>query len=202
MKSKVAAIVLAAGQSSRMGAFKPLLPFGRQTVIEQCINSLGNAGIKDIVVVVGHRADEVKERLKDVGVSFALNPDPDSAMGVSIACGLEHISNEAGAVLIALADHPAVSSETITEILQEWKKGHRIVQPEHDGRGGHPVVIDLNFREELLNLDVDNGLRGFFEKHRKSVRRLTVDSPYVARDMDTWEDYVRLYEDVFGSSPD
>ncbi len=197
----VAAILLAAGRSRRMGAFKPLLPFGHQTVITQCIDSLRNAGVEDIVVVVGHLADELRAHLSNAEVRFAVNPDPDTPMGVSIACGIMQLRADARAVLIALVDHPAVSSETIKAIIAEWQAGRRLVQPEHDGRGGHPVLIDLSFREELLNLDAGAGLRGFFEAHRQNVRRLAVDSPYVARDMDTWEDYQRLYEDVFGELP-
>lgn len=197
----VAAILLAAGRSRRMGAFKPLLPFGDQTVIQQCIHALQGAGVKDIVVVTGHRAEDLKEHLRNSNVSFAINPDPDSAMGVSVACGIAPVKDDAQAVLIALVDHPAVPSETIEAIVKEWEAGWRLVQPEHDGHGGHPVLIDLSFRHELLNLDAGKGLRGFFDKHRADVRRLPVASPYVARDMDTWEDYRRLYQEVFGQQP-
>jgi molybdenum cofactor cytidylyltransferase len=184
-----------------MGAFKPLLPFGHQTVIQQCIHNLQRAGVEDIVVVAGHRADELKEHLSGTRVSFAINRDPDSAMGASIACGIAQVGDDAPAVLIALVDNPAVSSETITGIIEEWKGGRLMVQPEHDGHGGHPVLVDLKFRGELHNLDAATGLRGFFEKHRDDIRRLPVASPYVARDMDTWEDYQRLYEEVFGQLP-
>src|SRR5256886_9179074 len=89
--SDVAAILLAAGQSRRMGAFKPLLPFGDQTVIESCIANLRASEVDEIVVVVGHRADEVREHLKEAGVRFAVNSDPESAMAVSIARGVEQI---------------------------------------------------------------------------------------------------------------
>src|SRR5437016_4045448 len=87
----VAAILLAAGRSRRMGAFKPLLPFDKSTVIESCLESLRSAGIEDIIVVVGHRADAVRKQLKDFDVKFAINPDPDSEMNASIACGIERI---------------------------------------------------------------------------------------------------------------
>src|ERR1051325_11777549 len=80
----VAAILLAAGQSRRMGAFKPLLPFGNKTVIECCINYLQEGGIETIVVVLGYRADELRRHLAGRDVIFALNPDPNSEMGASI----------------------------------------------------------------------------------------------------------------------
>jgi len=198
---KIAAILLAAGRSRRMGAFKPLLPFGGKTVIESCLGNLQAAGIEDIIIVVGHRGEDIRRQLANSNLSFAINPDPDSEMGASIACGLELVSDTAKALVIALVDHPAVPPEVISLLVDEWSRGARLVQPEHDGRGGHPVLIDLSLRAELLALDPNKGLRALFNAHRAEVRRLPVESPYVARDMDTWEDYRRLHEDVFGVSP-
>ena len=200
MKS-VAAILLAAGRSRRMGAFKPLLPFGGSTVVDSCIANLRAASVDELVVVVGHRAEEVREHLKNANVAFALNDDPASEMSVSIARGVEQLSNEANALLIALVDHPAVSGETIKGIVDAWFRGAQFVQPEFNGRGGHPVLIDLKYRHGLLHLDPQRGLRALFDIHRDQVRRLPVDSPFVARDMDTWEDYVQLHRDAFGQPP-
>ena len=200
-KDRISAILLAAGQSRRMGAFKPLLPFGDSTVIETCIRNLRAASVDEIVIVTGHRADEMREHLKLCNVKFAFNPDPESEMSASIARGVEQITSDAGAILIALVDHPAVSGDTIKQIIDEWERGAHLVQPEHEGRGGHPVLIDLRYQGELLKLDLQKGLRSFFEAHRATVRRLPIESPYVARDMDTWEDYLRLHEDLFGEPP-
>jgi molybdenum cofactor cytidylyltransferase len=197
----VTAILLAAGRSRRMGAFKPLLPFGETTVIEHCLASLHDAGIRKPIVVVGHRAEEIRQALRDLEVSFALNPDPESEMSSSITCALDQVGRDTKAVLIALVDHPAVPPSVIKGLVDEWRAGARLVQPEHQGRGGHPVLVDLRFHAELLSLDPERGLRAFFDAHRAEVRRLPVKSPYVARDMDTWEDYRELHEDVFGTSP-
>ena len=201
MKS-VAAILLAAGRSRRMGAFKPLLPFGTQTVIESSISNLRAGSVTEIIVVVGHRSEEIREKLKTTGVSFVVNPDADTPMGTSIELGVKQVSGPAEVVLILPADHPAVPARTIKLILHEWELGATLVQPEYEGRGGHPVLIDLRYREQLLNLDPGKGLRGFFDSHRPEVRRLPVDSPFVARDMDTWEDYLALHREVFGRLPD
>ena len=198
----VAAILLAAGRSRRMGEFKPLLPFGDQTVIESCIKNLGAAGITEITVVLGHRAHEVQKQLTNFDVGFACNPDPDSEMSASIAVGVEKISPHVKAILIALVDHPAVPPSVIMQLIDEWQRGEaRLVLPEYKGQGGHPVLIDLSYRPALSNLDPQRGLRSLFDAHRSEVHRLIVDSPYVARDMDTWEDYLRLHQDVFGKLP-
>ena len=200
-KDQISAILLAAGRSRRMGVFKPLLPFGDTTVIESCLNNLHNAGLENIVVVVGHRAADIRTQLKHLHVSFALNPDPDSQMSTSIARGVELINENAKALLISLVDHPAVPSDVLTRLINEWNQGAKLIQPEYDGRGGHPVLIDLVYRQELLALNPHKGLRGLFDACREEVRRVSVDSPYIARDMDTWEDYRRLHQDVFGAAP-
>ena len=198
---KVAAIVLAAGRSRRMGKFKPLLPFGDRTVIESCVNNFQAAGVVEIVVVLGHRAEQVREQLKATSVTFVTNPDPDSEMSVSIALGVAAIGGSSKAVLITPADHPAVPSETIQRLMERSRTGSKLIQPEFEGKGGHPVLIDLSYREELAGLESQSGLRGLFDRHRSKALRLPVDSPFVARDMDTWEDYCALHEDVFGRKP-
>jgi CTP:molybdopterin cytidylyltransferase MocA len=197
-KSRVCAILLAAGRSKRMGAFKPLLPFGNSTVIESCISYLREGGVDDIVVVVGHRGNDVQDRLEHAGVLFAVNQEAESEMGVSIARGVDQIPPGAGATVIALTDHPAVPASVVSHLIEAWRSGAKLAKPEFEGRGGHPVLVDLSFREELLSLDPVGGLKTFFVTHRDAVRRLSVTSPFVARDIDTWDDYRALHQEVFG----
>lgn len=180
-----------------MGAFKPLLPFGDKTVIECCIEYLREGGIENIVVVLGHRAGEIRDRIQNV--TLALNPDPNSEMGASIAAGVRALF--AKAVVIALVDHPAIPPAIVPQLIEEWRNGARIVIPTWQNRGGHPVLVDLAFKNELLNLDRTGGLRALFKSHENEVKRLPVDSPFIARDMDTWDDYVALYEEVAGHPP-
>jgi molybdenum cofactor cytidylyltransferase len=198
----VAAIVLAAGRSRRMGAFKPLLPFGGKTVIESCIDNLRGAGVEEIVVVLGHNADELRGRLSRASVRFAVNEEAGSEMGASIARGVGQVSGGAAAVLVALADHPAVAPDAIRFLIERRAEtGASFVVPVWQGRGGHPVLVDLKYREELSRLEAGRGLRGLFEAHAGEVLRVEVGCPYVARDMDTWEDYRALHAEVFGVPP-
>lgn len=197
----VAAIVLAAGRSQRMGQFKPLLPFGDRTVVDHCIDNLRRGGAESIVVVVGHRASDLKHHLKDAPVTFAPNSDPDSEMSVSIAIGVRQIPLDAKAILITPVDYPAVPPNVVTTLIEAWGKGAGLVVPTCEERGGHPVLIDSKYRDELLKLDGQRGLRGLFELHPEDVSRLSVDSSYVARDIDTWDDYLALHKDAFGVLP-
>ena len=186
-----------------MGAFKPLLPFGKKTVIESCIDYLREGGVETIIVVVGHRADEVRKVLAKHDVSFAFNPDPDSEMGASIAAGIRELSETAKATLIALCDHPAVPSTVVSTLIYAWTNGARLVIPTWQKRGGHPVLVDLGFKPELLNLGSSSGLRALFAAHSNEVQRIEFDSPFIARDMDTWDDYLTLHREATGEpAPD
>lgn len=198
-----AAILLAAGQSKRMGAFKPLLPFGNKTVIECCIDYLRKGGVETIVVVLGHRADEVRTTIEKHDVTFAFNADPNSEMGVSIAAGISGLPETAQATLIALSDHPAVPASVVSTLTKAWTNGARLVIPTWQNHGGHPVLVDLDFKTELLNLGSSGGLRALFDAHPNEVERIEVDSPFIARDMDTWDDYLTLHREATGEpAPD
>ena len=115
--NKVVAILLAAGRSRRMGAFKPLLP-----VVEACINHLFEGGVEDVCVVVGHRAAEMRERLAHLPVRFAFNDEAESEMSVSIARGVECVPAEAGAMLVALCDQPMIPSSVVSHLIEQWRQ--------------------------------------------------------------------------------
>lgn len=199
----IAAVLLAAGRSRRMGAFKPLLPFGGRSVVETCVANLLEAGASEVVVVVGHRGEEVRAALaRETRVRFAVNDVAGSEMGVSVARGVEAVGAEAKAVLVALVDYPAVPPGVIESLLDaRARTGARLVVPEWRRRGGHPVLVDLTLRGELLGVVHERGLRALFDAHAAEVLRVPSDSPFVARDMDTWDDYVALHTDVFGVPP-
>ena len=200
---EVAAVVLAAGKSARMGAFKPLLPFGSQTVIESSLQSLRAGGVQTIVVVVGQgeNALALAAKLADADVIIAVNAEPESEMNSSIAAGVAALPESTKAVLITPADHPAVPDHVVQKLIAEWEHGAVLAKPTWHGQGGHPVLVDLSFREELLQLDPATGLKGFFTAHQDQVRRIPVNSNYVARDIDTWDDYRALHLEVFGFEP-
>jgi len=199
----VDAIILAAGHSRRMGAFKPLLPFGSQTVIESCIHYLTEGGADSVVVVLGYRADDIRRKLGHLKISFAINPDPASEMTASIAAGVRVLPESTRAILIAPVDYPAISANVVSTLIAEWSKGFRLVKPTTAGHGGHPVLVDATLRDELLDLDPTIGLKGLFARYLTEVKRVEVTSRFIARDIDTWDDYVTLYSEIFGkTAPD
>jgi molybdenum cofactor cytidylyltransferase len=196
--SDIAAILLAAGRSSRMGQPKQLLSWGSQTVVESCVNNLREGGVDRIVVVLGHSADEVRGVLAASKVFFAVNEQAESEMGVSISTGTRLLGDSPEAILIALGDQPAIGAETIAALIDYWRRNRPMaVIPEHSGRGGHPVLLDGSLRSSLLGLDPDQGLRGLLHSLGSEIRRVDFGSPFIARDIDTWQDYRALYEEVF-----
>jgi molybdenum cofactor cytidylyltransferase len=199
----IAAVLLAAGRSRRMGAFKPLLPFGGRSVVEACVANLLEAGACEVVVVVGRRGGEVRAALAgETRVRFAVNDVEGSDMGVSVARGVEAVSGEARALLVALVDQPAVPPRAIRSLMEaRARTGARLIVPEWQGRGGHPVLVDLSLREELLTVVPERGLRALFDARRAEVLRVHADTPFVARDMDTWDDYVALHTEALGHPP-
>lgn len=186
-----------------MGAFKPLLPFGPTTVIETCVENIRGGGVETIVVVLseGPRAEELKDHLQNSHVVFASNPDPGSEMSASIACGVRVLPKTTRAVIINPADHAAVPSEVTASLIAEWEKGALLVKPTWNARGGHPVLVDLSFRDELLSLNPEGGLKAFLSNHQTQLKRVPVESNFIARDMDTWDDYCALHREVFGAPP-
>jgi molybdenum cofactor cytidylyltransferase len=200
--SSVAAVVLAAGRSRRMGAFKPLLPFGRRTIIESCVESLRTGGAGEIVVVVGRRGGEVRAALSNLPVRLVWNEEDGSEMAASIARGVEALSGGASDVLVMPGDHPAVAPSVVRELIGvRVRGGARIVVPEWRGRGGHPVLVSLELRDELKRLGEAGGLRGLLRARASEVARLPVACAYVAREVDTWDDYAALHREVFGVPP-
>ena len=122
-------------------------------------------------------------------------------MNASIAAGIQQLPADTKAILITPVDHPAVPPVVVAALIQAWEGGALLVVPTWNERGGHPVLVDAKYRHELLSLDDARGLRGLFETHRREVTRLSVDSGYIARDMDTWDDYLSLHSEVFGVFP-
>ena len=122
-------------------------------------------------------------------------------MSASVACGLLAVPKITKAVIIIPVDHAAVPGEVVSSLINEWKQGARLVKPIVAGCGGHPVLVDLEFRNDLLNLNQTRGLKGFFTEHQTQVKRIEVNSNYIARDMDTWDDYRALHLEVFGVPP-
>ena len=189
----ISALLLAAGESKRMGRQKLLLPFGTSTIIEQTIDNLLNSRADEIIVVVGYRAQELVTKIGRKPLKIAVNPHYQQGMSASIIAGLNLIDNNAKAVMIALADQPGISSKIIDKLIEEFRQDNKgIAIPVYQGNRGHPVIFSIKYKSALLKLTGDVGGRGIIEKHRDDILEIPVDSKDINVDIDALSDYERL----------
>jgi molybdenum cofactor cytidylyltransferase len=188
----ISALVLAAGYSSRMKRFKPLLQLGQTTVLERCVRLFNDAGVQDIRVVIGHRADELKPLLDRLGVRWVVNRDFDEGMFSSVRAGVEDLKPSCHAFFLLPVDIPLVRRTTVLDLLAA-RETHKadIFYPTFLGRRGHPPLIAATCRSALLSWEGDGGLRAFLDQHTPEDRNadVPVADEHVLLDMDTPQDY-------------
>ena len=193
----VCALVLAAGLSSRMGEFKPLLPFRGKTLIENTIDSVLDNGARQVVVVTGYRADELEPLLEEkYGNRVILTRNPDFAttdMLHSIRIGCAGLP-ECGAFFLLPGDMPVVRGSTFRKILSQRGGEISVIFPTLDGYRKHPPLVDSRLIPEILAFDRDGGLRQFWKEREAIVRTVSVDDDGVWVDLDTQEDYKKCKE--------
>ncbi|WP_347489860.1 DVU_1551 family NTP transferase [Desulfoscipio sp. XC116] len=188
-----AAVVLAAGCSSRMGKFKPLLPLNGTTVIAGAVNVFFEAGIRQVLVVTGHRAIELQPVLEGPGLSVVYNPDYRQGMFSSVRAGIAGLPSHLEAFFLLPADNPLVRPQTVKLLLNAWRKNKAgIVYPCFAGQRGHPPLISSEYIGEILSCSADGNLREVLARHEADALDVEVADRGVLLDMDTPEDYHRL----------
>jgi molybdenum cofactor cytidylyltransferase len=191
--SRVTAIVLAAGLSTRMGGHpKPLLPLGDMTVIDHILAELVVCPIDEIIVVTGHQRQALERHLAGRSVKTVFNPDYASGeMLTSLQYGLRAASADSDASLVLLGDQPALESSVVQAVVAAFRLGQgRVVIPSFQMRRGHPIMIDRILWETILALG-DKTLRDFMRDVGKEIYHVAVDTPSILRDMDTPDEYQR-----------
>jgi len=187
-----AAILLAAGESRRMGSLKALLPWQGSTLLAYQIASLRQAGVEPVVVVLGHQAGRLKPEVEGKeGVIWRVNPDYRQGKTTSIKAGLNALDpGRPSAILILNVDQPR-SAETIGSLLLQHRQGGRsITIPRYRGMGGHPLVLDSALLEELKSIDEESlGVRAVVRRHQDATLLVEMDTPEVLWDLNTPEQY-------------
>jgi molybdenum cofactor cytidylyltransferase len=191
----ISAILLGAGESKRMGVDKLSLPWRRRTVLEHCFETLLKSEVQEIVVVLGPRNKWVKDRFQGGKAKVVVNPYSKRGMSTSIRKGLQAIHPDSAGILIALGDHPFLKTRTINALIRAFDRGGKgIIIPSFQGRMGHPVIFHKRYRKELLNLRGDVGGRTVVDRHPEAVKLVPVKSEGVVKDVDTWQDYVKVFK--------
>jgi molybdenum cofactor cytidylyltransferase len=188
----IAAVVLAAGQSRRMGRNKLRLPFGTATVIETVIAELVACELGDIVVVTGHEHEQLTTLLAKYPVRCVFNADyRQTEMIGSIQAGLRSLSAGVQAALIVLGDQPRLERGIVRRVIAAHRTD-KLVIPSFERRRGHPILLPRTFWSDVLALPVQASLHDVVGAYEDRIRYVEVDSDSVIRDMDTPEDYAGL----------
>lgn len=189
----ISAVVLAAGESKRMGEKKELLPIGGVHMIRVVVQKLlESKAIDELIVVLGHRADDVGRTLAGVAderLELVGNRRFREGMGTSVAQGVRASSWATDAVLIVLGDTPFFTTATVNALIDAHAAGAAIAVPASGGRRGHPVLLDGSYRGELEELDGDAGARDILQRDAAAVVEIAIEDDAFLVDVDDREDY-------------
>ncbi|MCU0250948.1 MAG: nucleotidyltransferase family protein [Vicinamibacterales bacterium] len=192
----VVGIILAAGASARMGRPKALLPIGGDTFVTRVCRTLVEAGVGDLVVVVGAEHDAIAAAVDGSGLRARVveNPRREEGQLSSVLTGLA-VADRPGvdALLVHLVDAPLVRPDTVRAVLDAFLRTHApIVRPAVGDRHGHPVLFARRLFDELRRADPAVGAKAVVQAHASEVCNVAVDDEGACRDIDTPEDFARL----------
>lgn len=190
------ALVLAAGESKRMGKPKLLLPFREKTVIESVLQSVLESKVSDILVVLGSGWKKIKEKIQYYPVKIIVNMNFRKGMLSSVQLGFNSMPDKAKAALVLLGDQPAIPPSVINTVIDAYHaSGKGIIIPVYKKERGHPVLIDLKYREKVMLLNPEIGLRGLVYNNPQDTTEIPVKTPNILRDINTVEDYKRALKE-------
>lgn len=194
-KGKIAAIILSAGYSSRMKDFKPLLKIGNRTALEHIVESFYKAKVEDIIVVIGHNAEKIKDTYKGLKVKFVYNRHYSKGMYSSVVEGVKYLDKEIYSFFVLPVDIPIIKYSTINEIKGAFEQSEKgIIYPNFNGMRGHPPLISSDYIKKIIDNNEDGGLKNLLCNYERDAQDVKVVDQGVLLDMDTPEDYKKLLE--------
>jgi CTP:molybdopterin cytidylyltransferase MocA len=195
LKPKLAAIILAAGRSSRMKDFKPLLPLGGKTVIDQVLDTFQQVNITDIIAVTGFRASELLPALLRRQLNYVVNDRYMDGMYSSVQAGVRVLPKDTDAFFLLPVDVPLVKPHSIRLLAREFIRYHAdVTYPVFQQQRGHPPLVSARLIPQILAQNRMDGLQGLLAEQEQAARDVTVIDEGVLLDMDTPDDYRRISE--------
>ena len=191
----IAAVVLAAGESSRMGRPKALLPIDGVRFIEKIVSSFQSTKVGKILVVLGHNAEEMRQKIADLPVLIVVNNEYKKGQLSSLVAAIRDIqsrqsSAELDGILVHLVDHPYVNPILVDVMIDRFYESKKlIVVPRYHGRRGHPVIFSRSLFSELQGTPLDQGGKAVVHAHQKDTLEIDTEDEGVTIDIDTPEEY-------------
>ena len=187
---RVVGVLLAAGESRRMGRLKALLPFGEHTVIEHVLQPLLQAELAEVAVVLGHRAAEIATVLQRWPVRLLHNPQYQHGMTTSVQAALRALQPVPDAYMLALVDQPHVPLHLVQQLLATFSATRKgLVIPTYAGKRGHPIILASTYRAEILALGPEHGLNVVTRGHAEDTLEVPVSYEDILQDMDYPDEY-------------
>ena len=196
----ISAVILAAGESRRMGKQnKLLLPIGGEALLVKLVKSVCASDVGQVLVVIGHEAEKIRRELNNFPLSFVYNPNFIEGMTTSIKSGVKKVSPDCDGFLICLADMPFINTPEINKLIHAYvqnriKEKRLIVVPVFQGHRGNPVLFSSEFRNDILEHKKESGCKGVIINNSESVKEIEMDNDNMLLDVDTLKDYQRLKE--------
>jgi len=199
----ITAIILAAGEGSRMGKLKQLLPWGDKTIMDTVIDTVRKAKYVDqIVVVVGAEKERMKKHLIEknyAAVKIVENINYQQGMMSSVQTGLKVLPESCQYIMFVLADKPLLTTEIVEEIIEEFlAKKPPIILPIYQGKKGHPVIIKKELIEKIMELEGEGGLRHLFEIYPEKIHYFPLSDQKITIDIDNPKQYDRYKPEIDG----
>ena len=192
---RIAALITAAGMSSRMGKFKPMLNIGSISVAQRVVATFQQVGIERIVMITGFNAVTLERHLSSQGIIFLRNENYETThMFDSVKIGLEYLKDKCDAVLMTPVDIPLFTAETVTELMEAGESGKKLACPECQGQTGHPILIHTSLIDGILADSGVQGLKGALERSGEVMHHVPVQDQGTLHDADTPEDFSALLD--------
>ncbi|MBI4233713.1 MAG: nucleotidyltransferase family protein [Chloroflexi bacterium] len=198
----VSGILIAAGESSRMGRPKALLEWEGVPLIQYQIRSLAQGGVEEVIVVLGHQAAELAPYVRGAEhLKAVVNPRYGEGKTTSIRRGLQEVSPKARGILLLAVDQPRPAAVIQELLASHQERSALITQPAYQGRRGHPLIFDASLMSELLAVREEaRGVHEVVQRHRGQVNLVAVDTPAVLLDINTEEEYQRARQGLPGAA--
>ena len=198
----ISAVILAAGESRRMGKQnKLLLPIGGEALLVKLVKSVCDSDVGQVLVVIGHEEEKIRRELNNFSLSFVNNPNFSEGMTISIKFGVKEVSPDSDGFLICLADMPFINTSEINKLINAYvqnriKEKRLIVVPVFQGQRGNPVLFSSEFLNDILEHKKESGCKGVIINNSESVKEIEMDDDNMLLDVDNLNDYQRLTENI------
>ena len=189
---KIRSIILAAGESKRMGFPKMLLKLNGKTMIENVLDNVAKSDSDSILVVLGAGMEDLIDLVMKYNVKYCYNKNYSDGMLSSVQCGFKNLPSDTAATLVFQGDQPFINSAVINMVIKAYKtSGKGIIIPVYEGKRGHPLLLDKKYSDQVEKLDPAQGLRSITYLNSDDILEVQTNEPGILRDFDTYDDYIK-----------